>query len=384
MNDTLTRDEEEVLLGRRVRPLVTPREREAFEGRRCLVTGAGGTIGGELARQIAACGPAALTLVDHSEHQLFQIEREMAERWPDVHLQAVLGDVAHPATMHLACARARPHVVFHAAAYKHVTMAERAPCAAARVNVLGTGITMAAARGVGARFVLISTDKAAQPRSVMGATKHLAELVTIGSATPSFHAAVVRFGNVLASSGSFVAIARECIAKGKPIPVTDPSATRYFMTVAEAASLVMKADRLARGGETFWLDMGNPVRLGDLVSRLITLGTAQGHPAVPVAVIGLRAGEKKEEQLAMVGVQAARTSDSRIWVARQDLAPPDLLATALRALRGYVGRADGGGTLETLSEIVPGYQPSHQAWAATRGEQFLLRTTDAAGARMTA
>jgi O-antigen biosynthesis protein WbqV len=246
MTTIFTPAEQEVLLGRPVRSLLTASDRAEFAGERCAVTGAGGSIGSELARQIASCGPALLTLVDHSEPQLFHLERELAEAWPRVPLNPVLADVTRAATIRLAFRRARPRVVFHAAAYKHVTMAERAACAAARVNVLGAAAVLAAARAVSARFVLVSTDKAASPRSVMGATKRLAELVAFAAGGPTFRPTVVRFGNVLGSSGSFVTIAQDCIRRGKPIPMTDPEATRYFMTVSEAAALVMKADTLAR------------------------------------------------------------------------------------------------------------------------------------------
>jgi FlaA1/EpsC-like NDP-sugar epimerase len=380
MIERLTAADEETLLGRPVRPLLTDADRAAFRGQRCLITGAGGSIGSELARQMASCGPALLTLVDHGEHGLFQIERELAERWPRVRLDPVLVDVTRPAMMHRACGRARPNVVFHAAAYKHVTMAERAACATARVNVLGTAAVVAAARDVGARFLLISSDKAARPRSVMGATKRLAELVTMCAAESTFRPAVVRFGNVLASSGSFVTIVLDCIRHGRPIPVTDPDATRYFMTVSEAASLVMKADGMARGGETFWLDMGEPVRISDLVSRLLTLAAGRGCPAVPVEVIGLRPGEKRVEHLTTHEVPMCGTSDPRIWVARQRLIPSARFGRALRALGRHVRDGDACQTLSTLTAIMPDYTPSDEAWAVARRER--LYTYEPGGVRL--
>jgi len=370
-----TQAEQEALLGRPVRPLLTASDRAQFAGVRCAVTGAGGSIGAELARQIASCGPELLTLVDNSEHQLFQIERELADAWPHVPLNPVLADVTRPATVHLAFRRARPGVVFHAAAYKHVTMAERAACAAARVNVLGAAAVMAAARVVSARFVLVSTDKAASPRSVMGATKRLAELVAVTAGGPTFRPAVVRFGNVLGSSGSFVTIAQECIRRGKPIPMTDPHATRYFMTVSEAAALVMKADVLARAGETFWLDMGEPIRIGDLVERLLALAARQGYPAVPVDVIGLRPGEKGVEQLTTQGLAMCRTAHPRIWGARQTPVAGAAIDTALRALRRQVARGDALGTLDTLTAVVPEYVPSAEAWATACADRLYLRDT---------
>ena len=370
---TLTQAEQETLLGRPVRPLLTAADRGAFAGERCLVTGAAGSIGAELARQLASCDPAVLTLVDQNEERLFYLERELAERWPGVTLDPVLADVTRPATMRLAFRRVRPRVVFHAAAYKHVTMAERAACAAARVNVLGAASVLSAARIVGARVVLVSTDKAASPSSVMGATKRLAELVTVGSGGPACRTAVVRFGNVLGSSGSFVAIAQDCIRRGIPIPVTDLHATRYFMTVSEAVALVLKADSLARRGETFWLDMGNPVRIGDLVGRLIALAVDQGLRPVPVRVIGLRPGEKGAEQLTTQGLKMCATAHPRLWVARQAPVPAAAIGAAMRALRQHVSRGDAIGVLRTLTAIVPEYEPSPDALATARADVLHVR-----------
>src|SRR5439155_2244345 len=174
---------QERLLGRPVRAVLTEKDRQTFAGQRLLVTGAGGSVGSELARQLAACGPASLTLFDHAEYNLFRVERELRQDFPDVNIVAVLGDVSRRADIRGACRTARPHAVYHAAAYKHVPIAERSIVSAARINVLGTVETVAAAREVGARFLLISSDKAAEPRSVMGATKRLAELVALSQAS---------------------------------------------------------------------------------------------------------------------------------------------------------------------------------------------------------
>ena len=275
--------------------------------------------------------------------------------------------------MRLAFRRVGPRVVVHAAAYKHVTMAERAACAAARVNVLGVASVLSAARLVGARVVLVSTDKAASPSSVMGATKRLAELITAGSGGPSCRTAVVRFGNVLGSSGSFVAIAQDCIRRGIPIPVTDPNATRYFMTSSEAVSLVLKADRLARQGETFWLDMGDPVRIGDLVQRLLALAVDQGLRPVPVRIIGLRPGEKGAEQLTTQGLKMCTTAHPRLWVACQATVPAAAIGAAMRALRQHVSRGEALGVLGTLAAVVPGYEPSPDAVATAQADMLYVR-----------
>ena len=373
MTTNLTPTEQEALLGRSVHSVLSSIDRAMFAGERCLVTGAGGSIGSELARQISACEPAALTIIDHSEAHLFDIERELSERWPSLRLNTVLADVTRPTMLRLAFRQARPRVVFHAAAYKHVTMAERAACAAARVNVLGTANVLSATREVGGRLVLVSTDKAAAPRSVMGATKRMAELVAARASASSGRPAIVRFGNVLGSSGSFVALAMDCIRRGRPIPVTDPDATRYFMTVSEAASLVMKADALAVGGETFWLDMGEPIRIGDLVERLQQLGVRQGFHRVPVHVIGLRAGEKGVEQLTTQGLKMVRTAHPRIWVARQLPPAAATLDTATRILRRQISRGDATGVLKTLAAVVPDYEVSDEAQAVANAERLHVR-----------
>ncbi len=366
MNDILTHTEEERLLGRAVESLLTESDRAAFAGRVCLITGAGGTVGSELARQIAACQPRRLVLVEQSEVALFRIEQVLAEQAPGTVIEPVLCDVTRSPSIARVMRRVRPDIVFHAAAYKHVTMVERAICAAARINVLGTGAVLAAAREVGARFVLISTDKAAAPHSVMGATKRLAEQVALGAYSDVHRPIVVRFGNVLASSGSFVEVMRERIRRGQPIRLTDPDATRFFMTVSEAASLVMKAATLAVGGETFWLDMGPQVRIGDLAERMLAVAREQGFPTVPIEVIGLRPGEKLAEELASQGIRLAKTVHDRVWVAHQARTRPSVADAWLTTLRRAVARDDAYGVLTALTLAIPDFMPSAEAWAIAR------------------
>ncbi|MBS1818535.1 MAG: polysaccharide biosynthesis protein [Acidobacteria bacterium] len=358
---TFTERELAHLLGRPVRQVLSPQDRRAFAGRRVLITGAGGSIGSELARQVAACGPERLTLVDHSEHALFQIEREIAPMLPDRVLDPVLADVTRSAFVRQAFRHSRPHVVYHAAAYKHVTMSERAVCAASNANVLGTVHVVTAARECGARFILISSDKAAAPTSVMGATKRLAELVVLREASVTFRPAVVRFGNVLGSSGSLLTILRDCIRAGQPVPVTDPDATRYFMTAGEAVSLVMKVDLAGQGGETYWLDMGEPIRIGDLVERMLGLEAENGFARVPTQVIGLRPGEKRQERLVEQGISMTATRHPRIWVARQPDVDGRRVDTALRALRRALARADSPASLAALIAAVPDFAPCPEA-----------------------
>jgi FlaA1/EpsC-like NDP-sugar epimerase len=367
MIEVLTREEQEILLDRGIENLLSNDDRRRFAGGVCLVTGAGGSVGSELAQQLAACKPARLVLVDHSEHALFRIEQHLSETDPDVVIEPVLCDVTRSVSVSRLLRRVRPDVVFHAAAYKHVTMAERNVVAAARVNVLGTLVVLAAAKEVGARFVLISSDKAAAPTSVMGATKRFAELAVLANGDEKMRPIVVRFGNVLASSGSFVEIMRERIRRRLPVLVTDPDATRFFMAVTEAASLVMKASVIAQGGETFWLDMGPQIRIGDLVDRLMRAAAEQGFDAVPVQIIGLRPGEKLQEQLASQGISLKRTLDSRIWVARQPRAIAARHALAMDALRRGISRDEASVVLQALTTAVSEFEPS--AFAREIAEQ---------------
>jgi FlaA1/EpsC-like NDP-sugar epimerase len=352
------------LLGRALRARVEPHDRRAFTGRRVLVTGAAGSIGSELARELAASDPAIVGVLDQSELGLFTIERELQARYPGVTVVPVLADVTRGSAMRRAVRRIRPDVVYHAAAYKHVTMAERAPASAACVNVIGTAEAAAAAASVGARFVLISSDKAADPTSVMGATKRLAERVSLAMASSTFRPVVVRFGNVIGSSGSVLRIMREQIRRGLPIPLTDAGATRYFMTVGEAVALVLRADLLGQAADIFWLEMGRPMRMRDLTSRLLDLEAAAGFPAVPIEIIGLRPGEKRNEVLADRRLSFRRTIDRRIRVAHEPASDAADAANILARLRRATARADDGAVLRVLAEAVPGFEPSAQALAA--------------------
>jgi FlaA1/EpsC-like NDP-sugar epimerase len=355
---------QEQLLGRRVQQVLSAADRRAFAGQRIMVTGAGGSVGSELARQLAQCGPERLTLFEQSEYNLFRIEQELAEDCPDVQLDPVLGDIRRRRSARAACKAARPHVVFHAAAYKHVTMTERAVCPAVEANVLGALCMARAAASIDARFVLISSDKAAQARSVMGATKRLAELAVLSLVCPTFRPVVVRFGNILGSSGSVVEVMIGRVLRGRPLNVTHPDATRYFMTAQEAVALVMKADLLGRGGETYWLDMGEPVRLQALVERLLALMERSGCRRVPIRTVGLRPGEKLHEELTTHGLELCRTPHKRIWAAKQAAFDPGAIRRVLRALREDVEQNDAMSALSDLCAGVPEYQPSHDAWRA--------------------
>ncbi len=363
-------EELEQLLARPVRQLLTAADRRAFAGKRIVITGGGGSVGSELARQIADCRPAALTLVDHSELALFEIGRELAERAPQVAVEPVLADVCRAPLMRRTLAAAAPDVVFHAAAYKHVGMVERDVCAGVDGNVTGTVNVVRASKAEGARFVLVSSDKAAAPRSVMGATKRLAEFAALAEAGPSFRPIVVRFGNILGSSGSLLAVLRDRVRRGLPLRLTDPEATRYVMTAGEAVSLMMKADVLARRPETYWLDMGEPVGIGDLTERLLAIEAAAGFARVPIEIVGLGPGEKRCEELTTQGLRMCPTAHRRIWVARQRASDRAAVGRTLERLRRLVERGDAPATLDLLAAAVPDFAASHEARAAARRQQL--------------
>lgn len=362
----LDRTIEEQLLGRGTRDVLAPADRSAFAGQRILITGAGGSVGRELARQLAACGPARLTLLDHCEYALVQAERSLRGDHPDLPLDAVLGDVSRRVDIVTACGTARPHVVFHAAACKHVPVAEAAVIQAARTNVLGTVEVARACRRVGARLVLISTDKAAQPASVMGATKRFAELVALDRAGLTFRPVVVRFGNILGSSGSVAEIMLRSIEEGRAIPITDPDATRFFMTASEAVALVLKADRMGRRRDVYWLDMGDPLRIGDLAARMLEHAASLGYARVPLTIIGMRPGEKMREELTTQGLAMQATAHPRIWRARQRAVSRPVLDAAVRALRTACATGDALRALEAVCAAVDDYTPSGAAVAAAR------------------
>jgi FlaA1/EpsC-like NDP-sugar epimerase len=354
---------QERLLGREAQEVLTADDRIILAGQTVLVTGAGGSVGAELTRQLAACRVGRLILFEQSEHALFRIESSLRRQCPDLPVEIVLGDVTHASDIGAACHRARPRAVYHAAAYKHVVLTETAIVPAVRTNVLGTLETVRAAREVGARFVLISSDKAAEPRSVMGATKRLAEMLALGSATPVFRPLAVRFGNILGSSGSLLEIMLHCAEERRNVPVTDPDATRYFMTAGEAAQLVLKADLIGRAGEVLWLDMGAPVRVGDIVSRFLDWSVASGGPRLGTSIIGLRPGEKRTETLTAQGLSMRKTMDPRIWSARQSKAAV-ALESVLPRLRRAVARGDAAQALLAMQDAVSGFTFSEAARAS--------------------
>jgi FlaA1/EpsC-like NDP-sugar epimerase len=291
----------EDILGREPVRMEVERVGAYLAGEVVMVTGAGGSIGSELCRQIARVGPHRLVLVDHAEENLFEVMRELEEERHVRVAVSVLADCREKERMRQVIVEHRPAVIFHAAAYKHVTMMERNPVEAVRNNALATQLMASLAGETGvATFVLVSTDKAVKPATVMGASKALAEWA-VEAAAARFHStkyATVRFGNVLGSSGSVVPIFRRQIAAGGPVTVTDPRMTRYFMTVPEAVQLIIRAGSLSQGsGAVFVLEMGDPVRIMDLAETMIRLSGLEPETDIAIQIVGARPGEKLSEDL---------------------------------------------------------------------------------------
>ena len=352
--------EPEDLLGREPVQLDEAGIGEVLRGKVVLVTGAGGSIGSELCRQVARYRPARLVLLELSEFNLYTVEQELGERFPGLPLVRRVGDVKSLLQLRELFARERPQVVFHAAAYKHVPLMEEGNAwAALRNNTLGTYHAALAAAETGAeRFVLISTDKAVNPTNVMGATKRAAERVVsqLAARHPSTRFMAVRFGNVLGSSGSVIPKFQEQIARGGPVTVTHPEIIRYFMTVPEAAGLVLQAAALGESGQVLVLDMGEPVKIVDLARELIRLA---GHTTeeIGIAFTGLRPGEKLYEELLADADATLPTRVERLRIAQLHEAGEEGLFELLRWADGEAPQPDDV-VRARLREVVPEYRPA--------------------------
>ena len=353
--------EPEDLLGREPVQLDEAGVAKLISGKTVLVTGAGGSIGSELCRQVALYGPTRIVLFELSELALYQIEQQLTELHPHLPLVRLIGDVKSLAQISHACSTYRPQVVFHAAAYKHVPLMEDENAwMALQNNTLGTwhAATAAAESGV-ERFVLISTDKAVNPTNVMGASKRAAELVlshlSTQGRTTTF--AAVRFGNVLGSSGSVIPKFKEQIARGGPVTVTHPEITRYFMTITEAARLVLQAAALARTGQVYVLDMGEPVKIVDLARDLIRLsGHREGE--IPVVFSGLRPGEKLYEELLADADMTMPSAHPRLRIAQLQAQVSDEWA---QHLMGWLSTVDAGMPAQTCRSDLQRFLPEYLA-----------------------
>jgi FlaA1/EpsC-like NDP-sugar epimerase len=325
-----------------------------LSGQVVLVTGAGGSIGSELCRQIARVKPKRIVLVDHAENSLFEIRRELEDERHFGNLVAVLADCKDATRMGELFAEERPTVVFHAAAYKHVPLMEENPVEAVRNNAVATRI-VAAAAGENAveRFVLVSTDKAVAPATVMGASKALAEWA-IEAAQNRYRGtrfAAVRFGNVLGSSGSVVPIFRRQIAAGGPVTVTDPDMTRYFMTIPEAVQLIIRSGDLTTGNQVFVLEMGDPVKIVDLARNMIRLSGKEPDVDIAIEVVGRRPGEKLHEELFDPGERPQPTPAEKILAAVRPRLDPEWVEGAFARIEELVYNGDAAALATTVAEL---------------------------------
>ena len=330
-----------------------------LRGSRILVTGAAGSIGSELCHQIASFEPDLLILFDFSENGIYEIEMEMRQQFPDLRIEEVIGDIRSKSKAELMMKLYHPDIIFHTAAYKHVPLMEEHPDEAVLNNILGTKVWIEAADQHGVkRFVFVSTDKAVNPTSVMGATKRVAGMmIQCKSRESQTKFVVVRFGNVLGSSGSVIPLFKKQIAQGEPITVTHPEIVRYFMTVGEAARLIIQAAALGNGGEVFVLDMGQPVKILDLARDMIKLSGLKEGKDIEIKLIGLRPGEKLfEETLTdMEGITATRYE--KIFLAKLEDVDKGKLVQGIAELEKLALHRDSQGIKRKLKELVPSYQP---------------------------
>jgi FlaA1/EpsC-like NDP-sugar epimerase len=330
---------------------------DLVSGQPVMVTGAGGSIGSELCRQVAAYGPSRLVLVERAENSLFEIHCELCSRFPELEVIPCVADITDVPRVTQVFREYRPIIVFHAAAHKHVPMMEWNAAEAVKNNVIGTQVIADLADGLAVeRFVMISTDKAVNPTSVMGATKRAAELyVQALSRNSATHFATVRFGNVLGSAGSVIPIFRRQIQEGGPVTVTHPDMTRYFMTIPEAVQLVMQAGALSQGGETFILDMGEPVRIVDLAHDLIRLSGLEPGTDIEIKFTGIRPGEKLFEELSTMSEGIERTSHPKIFTGTYHSPHLPGLRAQFDTLGALCNISNPRSIRQALTQLVPEY-----------------------------
>ena len=362
----------EDLLGRDTVPPRLDLLSRCISGKHVLVTGAGGSIGSELCRQIVKLAPARLVLLEQSEVALYDIERELRglieQSGRDTTLVPMLGSVVNRGHVQRLCRENRIDTLYHAAAYKHVPIVEANPAAGVRNNIIGTLAAAEGAEAAGVKhFILVSTDKAVRPTNVMGATKRFAEMVlqTMAARGSETVFSIVRFGNVLGSSGSVVPLFRDQIRQGGPVTVTHPEVVRYFMTIPEASQLVIQAGAMAKGGEVFVLDMGEPVRILDLAQTMIRLmGLSvrdESNPEGDIEIVfsGLRPGEKLFEEL-LIGDASVRTEHEMIMQAHEETLSDSDVVTAMEAFRAALDRGQSEPLKALLRSYVNGYQPRQE------------------------
>jgi FlaA1/EpsC-like NDP-sugar epimerase len=350
----------EDLLGRETVKINTEDISRMLQDKVILVSGAAGTIGSELSRQIAKFNPKQLILYDINENNAYFLEMEFMANYPYLKFKIVIGDIKDIGLLKNIFSEYRPHIVFHSAAYKHVPLMEENPIAAVKNNVIGTRNIIYASEHYGVdRFVMISTDKAVNPINVMGVTKRISEMMIQTKAkTAKTKFMAVRFGNVIGSSGSVVPIFKEQIANGKPLTVTHPEVKRFFMTASEAAQLVMQAGAIGKGGEILILDMGEQIKILDLAKNLIILSGLDPDNDAHIKFIGLRPGEKMQEELLLNAENDKATKHDKIYIAQPNNFEPLQLRKDIKTLEQLTNIMDNDKVIEKLKEMIPSYKPS--------------------------
>jgi len=368
---TIRHVEVDDLLGRDPVVLDSAGLREWLGGRVVLVTGAGGSIGAELCRQVARYGPARLVLLELSEYALYQIQQSLLDEFPDLPVATIVGDVKHAALVERLLSQERPSVIFHAAAYKHVPLMEEINAwAAVRNNAFGTWVIARAA--VAARvekFVFVSTDKAVNPTNVMGASKRLGEIFCQSLQNGGTQFVIVRFGNVFGSAGSVIPRFREQIARGGPVTVTHPEITRYFMSLSEATQLLLQAGLMGEGGEVLVLDMGEPVRILDLARDMIRLSGADPD-RIRVVFTGLRPGEKLFEEPLASDEATLPTPHPKLFIAHARTAGADAVGEAVAWLERDRAAEDAE-VRARLKAWIPEYVPRGEVGAPPSAERVV-------------
>jgi len=334
--------------------------RQAYAGKRILVTGAGGSIGGELVRQLLLLNPSSLAILDKDENSTYELQQELTFRFPEARIEPQIADVRHAERLHAIFQEFKPQIVFHAAAHKHVPLMEKHPCEAVLNNVFGTQTLLEVCRQHKVeRFVFISTDKAVNPTSVMGASKGVGEMLVQTYANHgALPAACVRFGNVMGSRGSVIPLFQKQIAEGGPITVTHPDVVRFFMTIPEAVQLVICAGSLGRQGEIFVMDMGNPRKVLDLAKEMVALCGLEPEKDIQIEITGLRPGEKLEEELVRRDEQVAPTRFEKLSMITPELPDANEVTTRVTKLVQAARENDREAVYEALANIGIGYRPN--------------------------
>ncbi len=348
----------EDILGREPIQLDWEKIKANLQGKKILVTGGGGSIGSELCKQLARVNPGKLIIFDQSEFNLYRVDAELHQAYPELDIRAVLGDVSDRIAVQRMLEGCRPDVIFHAAAYKHVPLLENQIREAVHNNVLGTKILAEQAIKAGiSRFILISTDKAVNPTNVMGATKRAAEILCQNISDVSRTSfTTVRFGNVLDSAGSVVPLFRKQINAGGPVTVTHPEISRYFMTIPEACQLIMKAETIGKGGEVFVLDMGEPIKIQYLVEQMIRLCGKRPGEDIQIEFIGLRPGEKLHEELFHPHEQLIETGYKKLLLAKARCDDGEIWARQIEALVKECVQGSEAEILAKLKDLVPEFE----------------------------